>query len=109
MASLLREAVRVRIQPDYARWLLEAFPTSAVKPSSGIDFPLKKPFMLEALSRREIEILQLIADGLSNKEIAQKLVISVRTVKYHTTSIYTKLNATGRAHAVAIGRELGLL
>jgi DNA-binding CsgD family transcriptional regulator len=61
------------------------------------------------LSQREIEVLRLIAQGYTNQEIADKLYISLRTVKYQTTSLYTKLNASGRAHAVAKGREFGLL
>jgi ATP/maltotriose-dependent transcriptional regulator MalT len=69
----------------------------------------EKNYRIEPLSFREVEILRLIADGHSNKEIAQKLYLSVRTVKYHTTSIYTKLNASGRVQAVSIARELNLL
>jgi LuxR family maltose regulon positive regulatory protein len=61
------------------------------------------------LSEREIEVIQLIAEGLSNKEIAQKLFISVRTVKYYTTSIFTKLEVDGRAHAAIRAKELGVI
>ncbi len=65
--------------------------------------------LVEPLSQRELEVLGAIAAGLTNKEIAQKLFISLRTVKYHTTSIFNKLNVNNRAHAAARARELGLL
>jgi len=73
-------------------------------PSSLILHPLVEP-----LSEREIELLSLIADGLSNREIARKLIIAVGTVKAHTASIYGKLDVHSRTQAVARARELGLL
>ncbi len=108
MARLLYEAVRLGIHPEYASQLLEAFPTPSSQASEG-NMPKKKSKLRELLSKREEEILRLIAEGYSNKEIAQKVCISLRTVKYHTTSIYTKLNATGRVSAVSKARELGIL
>jgi two-component system, NarL family, response regulator YdfI len=61
------------------------------------------------LSPRETEILNLLAAGLGNKEIAWRLKISEHTVKFHVTSIFNKLNASGRAEAVAIGIRHGLI
>ncbi|HLF24893.1 MAG TPA: response regulator transcription factor [Anaerolineae bacterium] len=61
------------------------------------------------LSEREIEVLRLIAQGHSNKEIAEKLVIAEGTAKNHVSNILSKLNARDRAQAVARGQELGLL
>jgi DNA-binding NarL/FixJ family response regulator len=61
------------------------------------------------LSEREIEVLQLMARGLSNKEIAEALVIAEGTAKNHVSNILSKLEARDRAHAVARGQELGLL
>ena len=61
------------------------------------------------MTPRELEVLQLIAAGDSNQTIADKLVITVRTVKKHTGNIYGKLNASSRIQAVARARELGLL
>lgn len=61
------------------------------------------------LSPRESEILNLLAAGLGNKEIAWRLKISEHTVKFHVTSIFNKLNASGRAEAVAIGVRRGLI
>jgi two-component system, NarL family, response regulator YdfI len=63
----------------------------------------------QALSPRETEILNLLADGLANKEIAFRLRISEHTVKFHVTSIFTKLDVTSRAAAVAIGIRTGLI
>jgi LuxR family maltose regulon positive regulatory protein len=56
-----------------------------------------------------MEVLELIAAGDSNQAIAEKLVITVRTVKKHTSNIFQKLGASSRIQAVARARELGLL
>jgi DNA-binding NarL/FixJ family response regulator len=61
------------------------------------------------LSRREDEVLRLIADGLSNQGIADTLVVSVETVRTHIKSLLRKLSARDRAHAVAVGFRIGLL
>jgi predicted ATPase/DNA-binding CsgD family transcriptional regulator len=63
----------------------------------------------DALSERELEILRLIADGLSNAEIAQKLFLTVGTVKVHTHNLYGKLGTSSRTQAVAQAQKLGLL
>ena len=64
---------------------------------------------LEPLTPREDEVLQLLAQGLQNKEIAAELVISERTVKFHVSSILTKLDAGNRTEAVAIAAQHGLV
>lgn len=58
---------------------------------------------------RELEILGLIAQGLSNREIAEKLFVSENTVKTHSSRLFDKLSAKRRTQAVQIGKELGLL
>jgi DNA-binding NarL/FixJ family response regulator len=63
----------------------------------------------ERLTEREREIVKLLALGLANKEIAARLSISERTVKFHVSEILARLEATNRAHAVAVAQELGLL
>jgi NarL family two-component system response regulator YdfI len=63
----------------------------------------------QALSPRESEILNLLAAGLGNKEIAWQLKISEHTVKFHVTSIFNKLGASTRAEAVALGMRRGLI
>ena len=65
--------------------------------------------LVDDLKDREIEVLQLIAEGLSNKEIADQLFIAVSTVRWHNRHIYSKLGVHSRTHAVALARELGLL
>jgi DNA-binding NarL/FixJ family response regulator len=60
------------------------------------------------LTGRELEVLQLIAQGLNNPEIAQRLVISPRTVKNHITSIFSKLQVADRAQAIVLARRAGL-
>lgn len=72
--------------------------------------PVKAPAALaDPLTRQEVEILRLLAAGLTNQQIAEKLVISVGTVKFHVHNLYGKLNAQSRTQAVACGRELGLI
>ncbi len=108
MSRLLSEAVRSGIQTEYASRLLQAFSPSTA-PVAGRAPHEMLPYLVEPLTVREIEVLRLISEGYPNKEIAQKLHISLRTVKYHTTNIYTKLNVSGRAHAVAKARNLELI
>jgi LuxR family maltose regulon positive regulatory protein len=78
--------------------------SAATRKGSMVDQPL-----IEPLSERELEVLRLIADGLSNAEIAAKLIIAHGTVKRHTNNIYGKLGVQSRTQAVARSRDLGLL
>ena len=61
------------------------------------------------ITRRELEILELIAQGLSNREIADKLFVSENTVKTHSSRLFDKLSARRRTQAVQIGKEMGLI
>ena len=63
----------------------------------------------EPLSPRELQVLSLIAQGKSNKEIASQLYLALNTVKRHAYNIYSKLNVTKRAEAISRGRSLGLI
>jgi LuxR family maltose regulon positive regulatory protein len=74
-------------------------------PSRGVD----QGELIDPLSERELEILQLFAEGLSNQEIADKLIISLGTVKAHSSNIYRKLDVRNRAQAVIAAREMNLL
>jgi len=65
--------------------------------------------LIEPLTSRELEVLQLTADGLSNQDIADQLVISIRTVKKHLQNAYAKLDAKGRVQAINRARELNLI
>ncbi|HEV7743551.1 MAG TPA: LuxR C-terminal-related transcriptional regulator [Pyrinomonadaceae bacterium] len=61
------------------------------------------------VTRRELEILELIASGMSNREIAEKIFVSENTVKTHSSRLFDKLSAKRRTQAVQIGKELGLI
>ena len=105
MARLLYAATERGIAPQYAGRLLATFPVSEVTPPS----PALPVELIEPLTERELEVLQLIAEGLSNKEIAHQLVLSLPTVKWHTSNIYGKLAVSNRTQAVAKARALGIL
>ena len=81
-----------------------------------VPVPAVEPFVLNEKKReelritpRELEILELIAQGLSNREIAEKLFVSENTVKTHSSRVFDKLGAKRRTQAVQLGKELGLL
>jgi len=61
------------------------------------------------ITKRELEILQLIAEGMSNREIAEKLFVSENTVKTHSSRLFDKLSARRRTQAVQIAKEIGLI
>jgi len=61
------------------------------------------------ITKRELEILELIAHGMSNREIAEKLFVSENTVKTHSTRLFDKLGAKRRTQAVQLGKEMGLI
>lgn len=93
----------VTLPIDQSHWLYENPPaTAAISPDT-----LEPP--VEALTPREREVLELIAQGLSNKLIARALSISEHTVKFHISSISAKLGASSRTDAVRRGVRLGLI
>jgi LuxR family maltose regulon positive regulatory protein len=71
--------------------------------------PIAPSQLIEPLTTRELQVLQLIADGATNQEIANELVLAINTVKKHISNIYGKLSADNRVQAVAHARNLGLL
>jgi DNA-binding NarL/FixJ family response regulator len=79
-----------------------------VRPAGRGDGSNEEP-LIEPLTAREKEVLQLMAEGLANKQIALRLAISEHTVKFHLSSLYAKLNAAGRTEAVKRGLGLGLI
>jgi LuxR family transcriptional regulator, maltose regulon positive regulatory protein len=104
MTSLLKraqvayrtKAISPRIAPEYLALLLAA----------SVE---QKTVANAVLSDREMEILQLISSGLSNQEIADRLIISMNTVKWHVRQIFNKLNANSRTQILARAKELKLL
>jgi len=109
MAHLLREALSRGISPDYLRRLLAAFPASGLELAAPLRAPAAGIGLAEPLSARELEVLDLIAAGLTNQEIAARLYLSLHTVKSHARNIYAKLGVGSRTQAVAQGRALELL
>ncbi len=109
MTHLLQEALERGIVPDYARLLLSASASNEPLPLGTEAFQVEQSELIEPLSEREIEVLQLIADGHTNPEIAARLFLSLNTVKVHTRNIYSKLDAHTRTQAVARARDLSIL
>ena len=108
--SELVDAIRVvaagdaLLAPSVTRRLLDRFATAL---PDGEDEPA--PPSLESLTDRELEVLKLLARGLSNTELAQQLFLSETTVKTHVSSVFRKLRLRDRAQAVVLAYELGLV
>jgi LuxR family maltose regulon positive regulatory protein len=85
---------------------IAAWKRDVLEPSTSSN---KQSDLIDPLSERELEVLQLFAEGLSNQEIAEKLIISLGTVKAHSSNIYRKLDVRNRAQAVITAQELKLL
>jgi LuxR family transcriptional regulator, maltose regulon positive regulatory protein len=102
MTQLLLIAASLGLAPNYVDKLLSAF--EAEKHGQSLAQPLVEP-----MSQRELEVLRLIAQGLSNREIAERLFLALDTVKGHNRNIFEKLQVQSRTEAVARSRELGLL
>jgi DNA-binding NarL/FixJ family response regulator len=98
--SFLEPSVAAKVVAEFAR--LGSVRSSALDQKEG-------NILAGALSERELEILRLIADGLDNREIAERLTLSLGTVKSHTHNIYSKLNAESRTQAIARARAMGVL
>ncbi|MCL4294601.1 MAG: tetratricopeptide repeat protein [Anaerolineae bacterium] len=79
------------------------------KSLSPAPLPPRSPALIDPLTPRELEVLRLIAEGMTNQQIADKLIISVGTAKFYTSQIYGKLNVTSRTQAIVRAREIGLL
>lgn len=120
MAKLLNRAASRGIATNYISQLLSAFNDATILRSGSFETsepgdsstPLStrdSSRLIESLTDRELETLQLISNGLSNEEIGEALFISVSTVKTHTRSLYGKLNVNRRTQAIQRARDLGLL
>jgi len=103
MLVLLRQAYAHQITPGYVMTLLEAAGEQVIQA------PHRPSLLFELLTEREREVLHLLVNGASNREIANNLVLSVNTVKKHVFNICSKLNVQGRTHVIAKARTLQLL
>jgi LuxR family maltose regulon positive regulatory protein len=117
MSQLLTEVASLKIMPEYIGRLLAAFKSEEQPAKNGhleslpVDLEIASTGMnlVEPLSQRELEVLKLIAQGLSNHEICKRLFLSLSTVKGHNLRIFSKLQVQRRTEAVARARELGIL
>lgn len=111
MARLLSEAAAHGIMPDYTGKLLAVFEAEEQKSADESHLPPALPAqsLIEPLSQRELEVLQLIAQGLSNREISERLFLALDTVKGHNRRIFGKLSVQRRTEAVAKARSTGIL
>jgi len=103
IVRLLRRAAMRNPASNYIKTLLDGLG----EPESVE--PIVPSQLIEPLSARELQILQLIADGATNQEIANELVVAVNTVKKHISNIFGKLGVSNRVQAVSQARLLGLL
>jgi LuxR family maltose regulon positive regulatory protein len=111
MAHLLAEAAAHGLMLNYVHQLQATFARqkqSSLGDISHFNAPASQP-LIEPLTDRELEILQLVAEGLSNREICDRLFLALSTVKGHNRNIFDKLHVKRRTEAVARARELGLL
>jgi LuxR family maltose regulon positive regulatory protein len=109
MAALLQEAASQGIAPDYVAKLLAAFEAAPQERRRPEPPPPPAQPLIEPLSERELRVLRLVAAGLSNRDIAEALYISVNTVKTHLQRIYGKLGVSSRTAAATKALELNLL
>ena len=105
MATLLRMNLVSSAHKDYIAKLLQAFP---VKESAPAATPANQA-LIEPLTEREMEVLALMAEGLTYSEIAERLVVSLNTVRYHVKGVYGKLTVNNRTKAVETARRLELI
>ena len=109
MAHLLSKVAASGMLPDYTRNLLAVLEADAQKREKTSSLPPPAQPLIEPLSPRELEVLRLMAQGLSNQEMCEQLFLALSTVKGHNRTIFGKLQVQRRTEAVARARELGLL
>jgi LuxR family maltose regulon positive regulatory protein len=109
IAPVLYEAGHKSIHAEFAGRLLAGLKETYPYSNGKLEIKKQPPDILTPLRPREIEVLKLAADGQTNKEIASKLHLSVRTVKFHMTGLFTKLGVDNRLQAVAKAKILGII
>ena len=108
MAGLLVRLSQKGVAPAYIARILAAFPEQSIDEKQPEVVYAAEPSFVEALTPRELDVLALLARGLTNKEIAQQLVISHGTVRQHVYNLYQKLQVNNRLQAVTKATELGI-
>lgn len=108
MAQLLTRAAHQKTMTPYLAKLLAAFEQEGQRTPHKTPLPEAQP-LIEPLTQREIEVLRMIADGLSNQEISERLFLALNTIKGYNQKIFRKLQVQRRTEAVARARELGIL
>lgn len=109
MARLLHDALSRNLSREYVHKLLNYFPVEQPKMNRQQQMISQGSELIELLTDRELDVLRLIAAGLSRQEIASKLFVSVNTIKTHARNIYQKLGVNNQIQAVSKARNLGLL
>lgn len=109
LARLLYKAAARKIAPEYVGRLLSAFPVLDAEQTIEAKSQTPASELIEHLSKRELEVLRLVAKGHTRKEIATNLILSANTVKTHVRNIYSKLGVNNQMKAVGKARGLGLL
>ncbi len=106
---VLYEAIQKGVRPEFSTRLLEGILETYPNALAASDVKKRQPGILTPLRGREVEVLKLVAEGHTNKEVALELHISLRTVKFHMTSIMTKLGVDNRMSAVTKAKMLGVI
>jgi ATP/maltotriose-dependent transcriptional regulator MalT len=103
---MMKLLYQVKVHQTGGDFISELVPRLGVEGGQAV---LSSQRLVEPLTKRELELFKLIEQGYTNQDIAEKLVISIPTVKRHISNIYSKLGAKNRTQAISLGRELDLL
>ncbi|MBH1939649.1 tetratricopeptide repeat protein [Mobilitalea sibirica] len=109
MVQWLRNALKHKVVPQFVQQLMENFSCLLQIDYEKLINQSLKGVLQEPLSKRELEVLKLVASGYTNHEISKKLVISISTVKTHVYHIFEKFGVKNRTQAIAMARDLELI
>jgi LuxR family maltose regulon positive regulatory protein len=105
LKNLLEQNQLGTVQPDYVRQILAAFPG----PGPSTATPSRLPPEFEPLTERELDVLRLMAEGMKYEEIAERLYISLNTVRSHVKAVYGKFGVDNRTKAIEAARQMRIL